>query len=165
MISPSRANVPSGWASEMRWLLLLAVVGCSGCAPVIQSRYQPAILIYPTMPSARAVTKCSLNNVPVILIDSLVWYHPDRELTLEHEMTHSDDAYGYRGGCWSFLNRYNRDKAFRVRVQLKAYCAEGRLAIRRNKNPESMWQYIVAVMAPDTALTARDNCIYAEEAQ
>lgn len=124
--------------------------------------FTPAILLSATMPSALAVTTCSLNNVPIIRIDSTVWHSQDREMVLVHEDVHAQRAYRYRGGCWPFMYRIARDKTFRVTEQFLAFCAAGRYAITRNHNPEAVWTYIVNVMIQDTVLTPKDNCIYTE---
>jgi hypothetical protein len=144
---------------------LLLVVGCSGCVrPIVssdQTAFPAPVLLHPTMPQSLAVTTCSLNNRPVVLMDSSVWHSEQREMVLVHEQTHAQRAVAYRGGCWPFMYRIARDRDFRLREQLVAFCAAGRFAIQRNKNPESMWTYIVNVMAGmDTLLTEKDNCLY-----
>lgn len=143
------------------FLLLIGLsAACSGCTSVITAAYTPVVLLHPTMPQALAITTCSLNNQPIVLIDSAVWYSMERETVLAHEQVHAERAARYRGGCWPFMYRIKRDQAFRVREQLLAFCAAGRFAITRNRSPESMWLYIVNVMRPDTLLTDRDNCLY-----
>ena len=147
----------------MRALLCLLLTAC-GCSNVMQFSYRAAILVHPTMPSALATTTCTFNNLPVILVDSQTVASQDFEIVLAHEQVHADRAYAYRGGCWPFMYRIARDKTFRVREQFVAFCEAGKFAITRNRNPESVWTYIVNVMRPDTVLTERDNCLYEDGA-
>lgn len=147
----------------MRAALLFLLTACgSGCtaAMTLTAPYEAVILKHPTMPRALATTTCSLNNLPIILVDSATWDSPDLEIVLAHEKVHADRAFAYRGGCWPFMYRIARDTAFRAHEQFVAFCAAGRFAMKRNRNPETVWQYIVNVMRPDTTLTDKDNCLY-----
>jgi hypothetical protein len=143
---------------------LLLVVGCSGCTPTFSAiaPLVPApILLHSTMPRALATTTCSLNNQPIILVDSTTWYAPElREEVIRHEETHAARARAYRGGCWPYMYRVNKDKAFRIQEQLVAFCEAARFAQTRNRNPERLWQYIKDVMVQDTVLSEKDNCLY-----
>ncbi len=142
---------------------MLLLSACSGCVHTLPTTYTPVILLYPTMPENRAVTSCSLNNEPVVLMDSLTWHSLEyREMTIRHEEDHAVRAKNHPGGCWPYMRRMSRDKTFRVREQLHAFCVAGRFAMTRNRTAESLWLEIVAAMAPDTVLTAKDNCIYTE---
>lgn len=143
-------------------LFLLLTAACSGCSRAVTATttFEPVILRYPTMPRALATTSCSMNNLPIIFVDSLTWESPDLEIVLRHEEVHARRAYAYRGGCWPFMYRINKDKAFRAKEQLVAFCVAARFALKRNRNPEDLWAYIINVMRPDTTLLAKDNCLY-----
>lgn len=146
-----------------RAILLLLLSACSGCTRAMvkaEGTYEAAIIQGTTMPQAFATTRCTLNNLPLIVIDSATWVGPDVEIVLRHEETHAQRAYEYRGGCWPYMYRIARDKAFRAQEQLLAFCEAARFAMKRNRNPESAWEYIVNVMRPDSTLTSKDNCLY-----
>jgi hypothetical protein len=108
-------------------------------------------------------TLCSYNNEPFIKVPLGVLQSVFAEFALLHEQTHAASAIAFKGGCWPFFYRYRDDRLFRIREELKAYCTEGRLAIRRNVKPEYVWQRIVDALAKDTTLTAKDNCLYSGE--
>lgn len=139
--------------------LLLTACGCSQ-AVSLSKPFEPVLLKQHTMPAAYAVTTCSLNNLPVILVDSASWDSPDLEIFIKHEEVHAQRAYAYRGGCWPYMYRIAADTAFRAREQYLAFCAAGQFAMRRNRNPMTVWDYIVRVMRPDSALKPTDNCLY-----
>jgi hypothetical protein len=141
--------------------ILLLLAGCSGCTrTVAANHYAAPIIKAQTMPMALATTRCSLNNLPIILVDSATWDSPDLEIVITHEEVHARRAYAYRGGCWPYMYRIVEDKAFRAREQMLAFCVAGRFALTRNRNPKTLWRYTVDVMAQDSALTFRDNCLY-----
>jgi hypothetical protein len=125
-----------------------------------EGAYDAAIIQGPTMPMALATTRCSLNNLPLIIVDSTTWESRDIEIVLAHEAVHAARAFAYRGGCWPYMYRIVRDRDFRAREQLIAYCAAGRFAVRRNRNPVAAWDLIVDSMAPDSVLTSKNNCLF-----
>lgn len=140
-------------------LLALACSCCLGSLP-------PAGYVAPIIPSGglppgrAAETRCSFNNLPVIAADPEVLLSAHAELMIRHEYTHAASMIAYRGGCWAYLRRYTRDRLFRIREEMAAYCAEGRLALERNRSPDSAWERIVRSMAADTVLTDKDNCLF-----
>ena len=156
-----RASITVAVKRQLTVTTLLLLTACSGCTSAMTaSQFEAPIIRFPTMPRALATTTCSVNNLPIILIDTATFASPDVEIVIAHEKVHADRAYRYRGGCWPFMYRVNRDKAFRAKEQLLAFCEAGRFAIRRDRNPETVWLYIQNVMRPDTVLTNRDNCLF-----
>jgi hypothetical protein len=142
---------------------LLLVVGCSGCVkPMLSSNQTPIeapVLLHPTMPHSLAVTTCSLNNRPIVLIDSAVWHSEQREMVLVHEQVHVQRALAYRGGCWPFMYRYKSDSAFKSRIELEAYCAWGRWLMERDREPMALWARIDSLMQTKYAAKV-PNCLY-----
>jgi hypothetical protein len=151
----------------MRYLLtMLLIIGtlgmCMGCAQTVR-RMEVPVMPYPTLQNQNlGQTTCSFNNMPVVLMDSIVLVSPDAEIILEHEQTHARRINAYKGGCWPFMLRYAKDSAFRADEEFIAYCAEGRFALSRNRAPEYAWQRIADIMLQrhNRLLTAKDNCLY-----
>lgn len=143
-----------------RWVVLLSLVGCSGCFP---QPYVAPIIARP-MNGDLAQTVCSWNNLPVIFGDTAILGSADEEIVMEHERVHAARMVAYRGGCWPYLYRYSSDRQFKVAEEMAAYCAEGRFAMSRNRNPAMVWERIKGVMQQryDTLLTKKDNCLYEE---
>ena len=141
--------------------LVLALAGCAGCTNAI---YVAPIIPRPLPGTELAMTVCSWNNLPVIFGDTAIMGTADEEIVMEHERVHARRMKAYRGGCWPYLYRYNKDRQFKIREEMAAYCAEGRFAMARNRNPEALWQRIQGIMAQryDTVLTSRHNCLYEE---
>jgi hypothetical protein len=139
----------------MRALLLLSSLTLLGCYA-----YAAPVLVQPLPDGKAAMTYCSWNNLPIILIDPQTVLSPDRELILLHETIHVEDALASKGGCWPFLYRYTSDKLFRIKTEYKAYCIEGQLALQRNKRPEDIWNRVKFALQADTTLTNMSNCIY-----
>jgi hypothetical protein len=141
----------------MRLTLLLLLTACA-----VAVRPEPPILAQTTLPYNLALTVCSLNNQPVVLIDSAVFHSPDGEIVLLHERVHAERMAAYKGGCWPFMLRYRADSAFRVREEFAAYCAEGEYAIRRNRQAVYAWERIVQTMREryGVRLTPQQNCLF-----
>lgn len=143
-----------------RWLVFLALSGCLS----FSGPYNAPVVAATDLGDNYAVMVCSWNNLPLIKVWPQVLASNDVEILLAHERQHSDDAYAYRGGCWPWMYRFQKDTVFQKRAQLRAYCTQGRAAIERNRNPEQVWSYIKAVMLEvygDT-LTKFQNCLYEE---
>lgn len=64
-------------------------------------------------------TNCDQNGNPIIMLDPV-----RRKTTLRHERQHIRDILAYPGGCRAFLQRYRAEPAFRIAMELRAYCAE-----------------------------------------
>lgn len=146
--------MPVGW----RIAAFVLLAGCSGAMRL--DNPETPVMPGSLLPSRAGATICAYNNLPIVLVDSGLLASKDGEIVLVHEQVHAARMRAYRGGCWPFTQRYNRDRTFRALEELAAYCAEGRFAIRRNRDPELAWQRIVLALAKDTALTERDNCLY-----
>lgn len=138
-----------------RALLGLALMGCAH----LKTEEAP-IIVMPLFEGRAAQAVCSLNNMAVVVVDTATPMSFHAEFTYYHEHVHVIDMRAYPGGCWPFIYRYNRDRMFRIKAEMKAYCAEGRFAMRRNRRPDDLWKYIVDAMAGDTVLTEKDNCLY-----
>jgi hypothetical protein len=149
----SRALFPKGLALVVTAAIL---AGCSACAPAL-SQYEAPVIPTSDLVGRAGMTYCSYNNRPIVYADSATLRSVHGELILKHEQTHAARMSAY--GCWAFLYRYRSDRAFRVREELAAYCAEGRLAIERNFHPQDVWDRVKAALSRDTTLTDRDNCV------
>lgn len=135
----------------MRKLLWLLVV--VGCAPV----YEPPVLVWDVGDRA-AVTTCTLNNQAIVFLHPNVAGTWKQEFILEHEKDHSVDATYFKGGCNAFLRKYADNKSFRIKTEYKAYCKEGRLALKRGVPYQAVWDRIVTALAKDTTLV-HDTCL------
>lgn len=140
------------------FLLIALLTGCA-TTPVTLSTTAP-IVVGHLWPAKYGETYCSWNNLPIVSVDSTILDSPEAEIIIAHERAHVESIQAYKGGCWPYLYRYNQDKAFRAREELKAQCAAGKAAMARNRNPIQFWDYITRVLQPDTLLTSKDNCLY-----
>lgn len=136
----------------MRFLALVVLLGCT---PLVR---EPPILVLDVGPDRAAVTTCSLNNLPVVLVHPNVAGTWKQEFIIAHEFTHSADAEHTKGGCGAFMKRYETDKSFRIKSEYRAYCTEGRLALKRGVTYEAVWDRIVTALAKDTVLV-QDTCL------
>lgn len=94
-------------------MLALVLASC-GSLP-----YTPVVIV--PLSGLYGATNCDQNGNPIIMLD------PDRRpTTLIHERQHLADIMIYPGGCPAFLKRYKEEPVFRVRMELRAYCAEAR---------------------------------------
>lgn len=143
----------------MRALPFLLLLACATRLPLAGS-YAAPVLAHEMRPGRLGETVCAWNNLPIVLVDSAVLRSEDAEIILVHEQTHASRALAYRGGCWPYLRRYLEDKAFRVGEELTAYCAEGRFAISRNRDPVAAWARIKWAVSRDTILNDKQNCLY-----
>ena len=135
-------------------LLLLA----SACA----IRPEFVILPHPTMEyNEYARTICSWNNIPVILADPSTLASKDMNLLIAHEKQHAEDMASEKGGCWPFIYRYQADSVFRQQIEYRAYCAEGKEALKQNRNPLDIWSRIKEAMKLyNVTLREEDNCLF-----
>lgn len=153
------------WLSSPKSLALAVaaaiLAGCTNGTRVVRFRYVAPIMSAHTMPESMGRTRCSVNNLPIVEIDSVVLAsYPINVVTRAHEQVHVDSAVAHQGGCWAYMYRIRDDKAFRIQQQLAAYCNAARVALEHNGDPRHVWMYVQAAMAPDTVLTAKDNCVY-----
>jgi hypothetical protein len=144
----------------MRTLLLLLATACSGCVPPME--YRAAVLRDNLPPEKGAVTVCAENNVPYIVLDSTAQGTQFDEALLVHERVHVRQIMQYRGGCWPFIYRYRADSAFRARIELEAYCAQGRWLMEHNKVPAAIWSHIQNTMRFVYGVDVKTNCLYEE---
>lgn len=139
-------------------LLLLA-----GCFRVPFVAYNAAVLRDNLPPDKGAVTVCAENNVPYIVLDSAGQGTQFDEALLVHERVHVRQIMQYRGGCWPFVYRYRSDSAFRARIELEAYCEQGRWLMEHNKVPDSIWTHIKDTMRFRYGMDVQRNCLYEEK--
>jgi hypothetical protein len=140
-------------------LLLLFAVSCFR-VPVVS--YNAAVLRDQLPPDKGAVTVCAVNNVPYIILDSATAGLAAEEGILVHERVHVRQIMRYRGGCWPFIYRYRADSAFKRRVELEAYCEQGRWLIDHNRVPSQVWAQIKNTMWFVYGVEVRENCLYEE---
>jgi hypothetical protein len=148
--------------------LLLISVGCSGCAPTIGAtafHFRPAILRDSLPDGKLAVTACAENNVPYIVHDYSTQGQAIEEAIRVHEMDHVYKAVATPGGCRRFVARYRADSAFKVQVELSAYCAQGRWLVERNHDPKEVWEGIARTLEMLYGATGIKNCLYNEDWQ
>jgi hypothetical protein len=144
---------------------LLALVGCSGCssaALTATSVFRPAILRDSLPDGKLAVTACAENNVPYIVHDYSTQGQAIEEAIRVHEMDHVRMAVATPGGCRRFVARYRADSAFKVQVELSAYCAQGRWLVERNHDPSEVWLGIERTLRSLYGATGIKNCLYDE---
>lgn len=145
----------------MRALVLLFLTACSGCtSAVTASQFRPAVLRDSLPDGKLAVTACAENNVPYIVHDYSTQGTAAEEGIRVHEMDHVMLAIKTPGGCRRFVARYRADSAFRVEVELSAYCAQGRWLVERNRDPLEVWEGIAETMRMRYGATDLKNCLY-----
>jgi hypothetical protein len=148
----------------MRALLPLLVVAV-GCAPVmVRTGFEPAILRDSLPDGKMAVTLCAENNVPYIILGHRTQGLLEDESARVHEVRHTEQIKAHKGGCWPFLYRYRADADFRARMELDAYCTEGRWLLTRNRQPQSVWAHIALIMQTQHGMIVRENCLFEEGA-
>jgi hypothetical protein len=168
MTSTSRGKNTSGWASEVRAALFpLLLAACSGCRASLpsssQTAFKPAILRDSLPQGKLAITACAENNVPYIVHDYSTQGTAAEEGIRVHELDHVRFALATPGGCRRFVARYRTDSAFKIQVELEAYCAQGRWLVERNHDPQEVWEGIERTLR--VLYGARDvkNCLYSGE--
>jgi hypothetical protein len=145
----------------MRFVLLLLLMVTAACfKQPLKTDY--VVMPYPTAAQGEwARTVCSWNNKPLVLADTSTLTHKDHEFHLEHEYQHARDMEAFKGGCWPFVYRYTSDLKFKQEIEFRAYCAEGRSAINKNRNPFDVWSRIKeAMLLYGKVLTEADNCLF-----
>lgn len=121
----------------LTWLAIVALaivalnlVGCCPKARVSPFPVEPdgtTVLIMGDWPeTAIGMTTCSMENKPVILLRDIKWDSVPLMVTLSHEHTHVRQL---MKDCKATLLRYKTDTAFRVQLELEAYCEDSRYAI------------------------------------
>jgi hypothetical protein len=144
----------------MRAVVILLFL--AGCVRVPFVTYNAAVMRDNLPPDKAAVTLCAENNVPYIVVDSAARGTDLDEALLVHERVHVRQIMAYRGGCWPFVYRYRNDHAFKVRMELAAYCEQGRWLIEHNKVPEAVWSQIQNTMLFVYGERLKHNCLYEE---
>jgi hypothetical protein len=159
-----RAAISRALLSKGLALAVTAAILAACRTPMVQPvrvGYIAPILAAHTMPQELGRTRCSTNNLPFVEIDSAILLdYPTNIVVRAHEQVHVDSAVATPGGCWAYMYRIAEDKGFRIQQQLAAYCAGAKIALEHNADPRRAWMYIQAAMAPDTILTAKDNCVF-----
>jgi hypothetical protein len=145
----------------MKGITALACLLLGGCRHAA-SLYEPAILRVALPEGMAGATRCAENNVPVVWVDSAGQGSVDDLSVQVHERRHTRQAFEFRGGCWPFLYRYREDAEFRVRMELDAYCEQGKWLIAHNRNPRDVWAWIAMTMLTRYGTVVRQNCLYEE---
>lgn len=106
------------WLLDKLWIpvCIAAIAGTlASCGTVLP--YTPVVVV--PMSGLYGATNCDQNGNPIVMID------PDSlRTTRMHEQQHVKDMLAYPGGCRAFLARYKAEPAFRVNMELRAYCVE-----------------------------------------
>lgn len=102
----------------MKWIIaVLALAGCNGCGA-----YIAPIITMPLHPGIYGATRCSDNNLPVILVSPGL--SPEqKEEVLVHEKVHVRQMVSHVGGCKQAFMHALGNKRFRVSQEREAYCA------------------------------------------
>lgn len=146
-------------------LLCLVLTACSCSQAVSLSHAATAadfVILRDSLPPEKgAVTICSWNNQPFVVVDYRTLGSVDDEALIVHEATHVRQARATKGGCWPYLYHYAHDSAFKAQTEFEAYCEEGRFLLTRNRDPRQVWAHIALVMWQRYGMKA-DNCIFEE---
>lgn len=110
----------------MKRLVVASIATFTACS----YGYVAPIITMPLAPQMAGATRCSDNNLPVILIQVGIT-SDQREAAIVHEMVHVRQMNAHIGGCKGAFKHALTNKAFRVSQEKEAYCEEARWAWKR----------------------------------
>ena len=152
------------WVNSVLFVITLYLMSC--VPPQVANTVPEAVIIVDDSlyekAGVYAVTLCSWNNKAYVIADDQAIKDTEGEGLVVHEMVHVHQSVSTKGGCWAFVKRYKADTAYRNQKEFEAHCLQGQFLMKRNRDPEAIWNEIRKVMIYRYGVSNPKNCLYEE---